>query len=86
MRYSERIQQPSSYYHFTCPNCNSRSGWGNYALVGVSYALDYYQRFRLGVTSKFYRGHTDGSSVGALPAAETLDRWVNLFADFTVSF
>jgi hypothetical protein len=86
MRYSERLQQPSSYYHFGCPNCNSRSGWGNYALVGGSVALDHYQRFRLGVTSKLYRGHTDGAAVGALPAAETLDRWINLFADFTVTF
>ena len=86
MRYSERLQQPSSYYHFGCPNCNSRSGWGNYALVGGSVALDHYQRFRVGVTSKFYRGHTDGAAVGALPAAETLDRWINLFADFTVTF
>ncbi len=86
MRYSERLQQPSSYYHFACPNCTSRSGWGNYALVAGSYALDHYQRFRVGVTSKFYRGHTNGAAVGALPPVETLDRWVNLFLDFTVTF
>jgi hypothetical protein len=49
-------------------------------------AIDRYQRFRLGVTSKLYRGHTDGGALGALPAIETTDRWINLFADFTVSF
>jgi hypothetical protein len=86
MRYSERLQQPSSYYHFACPNCTSRSGWGNYALVAGSLALDRYQRFRVGVTTKFYRGHTDGAALGSLPAEETLDRWVNMFADFTVTF
>ena len=86
MRYSERVQQPSSYYHVACPGCNSRSGWGTYALVAGSYALDYYQRFRVGITSKLYRGHTDGAALGAVPAIETLDRWVNLFVDFTVSF
>ena len=86
MRYSERLQQPSSYYRFTCTTCNARSGWGNYALASASVALDHYQRFRAGVTSKFYRGHTDGAAVGALPAAETLDRWVNLFVDVTVTF
>jgi hypothetical protein len=86
MRYSERLQQPSSYYKFACPGCNSRSGWGNYALVAGSVALDHYQRFRLGVTSRLYRGHTDGASLGAVPAEETLDRWINLFVDFTVTF
>jgi hypothetical protein len=86
MRYSERLRQPSSYYRFECPDCAARSGWGSYALAGGSYALDRYQRFRLGVTAKLYRGHTDGGALGAVQAAETLDRWINLFADFTVSF
>ena len=86
MRYTERLRQPSSYYRFECPDCSARSGWGSYALVGGSVALDRYQRFRLGVTSKLYRGHTDGGPLGALPAIETTDRWINLFADFTVSF
>ncbi|MFB3775953.1 MAG: hypothetical protein ACE141_00045 [Bryobacteraceae bacterium] len=86
MRYSERLRQPSSYYRFECPDCTSRSGWGNYALASASMALDHYQRFRVGVTAKLYRGHTDGAALGALPAVETLDRWINIFADFTVSF
>ena len=30
LRYSERLQQASSYYRFACPSCTSRSGWGNY--------------------------------------------------------
>jgi hypothetical protein len=86
MRYSERLRQPSSYYKYECPDCGSRSGWGTYALASGSYALDHYQLFRLGVTAKFYRGHTDGAALGSAPAAETLDRWINVFADFTVSF
>ncbi len=86
MRYSERLKQPSSYYRFECPDCTSRSGWGSYALVAGSVALDRYQRFRVGVTTKFYRGHTDGAALGALPAVESLDRWVNIFGDFTIGF
>ncbi len=86
MRYSERLQQPSDYYRFACPDCQSRSGWGSYALVGASAALDYYGHFRLGVTSKIYRGHTDGGALGKVPAVETLDRWINLFVDFSVNF
>ncbi len=86
LRYSERLRQPSSYYHFECPECSSRGGWGTYGLVGGSYSLDRYQRFHVGITSKIYRGHTSGSSIGGVPAAETLDRWINVFADFTVSF
>jgi hypothetical protein len=86
MRYSERLRQPSSYYHFECPDCQARSGWGSYARVGGSFALDRYQRFRVGVTSKLYRGHTDGGRLGALPGVESLDRWINLFADFTIGF
>lgn len=86
MRYSERLRQPSSYYRFECPDCSVRSGWGTYALAGASRALDRYHHFRVGVTSKFYRGHTDGGPLGAVPAVKTLDRWINVFADFTVSF
>jgi hypothetical protein len=86
MRYSERLRQPSAYVHVDCPVCSSRSGWGNYALAGTSLALDHYQRFRFGVTAKVYRGHTDGESLGAVPPLETRDLWVNLFADFTISF
>lgn len=86
MRYSERLRQPSSYYRFECPDCAARGGWGTYALAGASRALDRYQMFRLGVTAKLYRGHTDGGALGAVPAVKTTDRWINLFADFTISF
>jgi hypothetical protein len=86
LRYSERLQQPSSYYRIACPSCTSRSGWGNYGLAAASVALDHYQRFRVGLTAKVYRGHTDGEPLGTVPATRTLDRWVNLFADFTISF
>jgi hypothetical protein len=86
MRYSERLRQISSYYHFECPTCEARSGWGAYGLVSLGYGLDRYNHFRIGVTSKIYRGHTDGGSIGALANGKTLDRWVNTFADFTFSF
>jgi hypothetical protein len=86
MRYSERLSQPSDFYRFNCPTCNSRNGWGYYALLGGSVALDRYQRFRLGVTSKVYRGHTEGDPLGQVPGLRTRDRWVNLFGDFTISF
>jgi len=86
MRYSERLKQPSSYYRYECPFCGSRSGWGSYALGGVSYALDRFQVFRVGFTVKAYRGHTDGDSLGAVPAVETMDRWLNLFGNFSIHF
>ncbi|MGQ9635293.1 MAG: outer membrane beta-barrel protein [Bryobacteraceae bacterium] len=86
MRYSERLKQPSSYFRVACPDCNSRSGWGTYALGGVSFALDRFQMFRIGFTAKAYRGHTDGDALGAVPAVETLDRWLNLFGNFSIHF
>ena len=86
MRYSERLRQPNSYYRIQCPDCASRSGWGTYALAAASFALDRYQMFRLGFTAKAYRGHTDGDSLGAVPAIETRDRWLSLFANFGVCF
>ena len=57
-----------------------------YGLAGASMALDRYQRFRVGVTAKVYRAHTNGEPLGNLTATRTLDRWVNLFADFTIGF
>jgi len=86
LRYSERLKQPSSYYNFQCPDCSSRSGWGSYALASASYAIDHYQMFRLGVTAKAYRAHTDGGALGLVPGIETRDRWLSLFVNFTVSF
>ncbi len=86
MRYSERLRQPSDYYRFECPVCNSRSGWGYYGLVGTRVALDYYKRFWFGVTSKVYRGHTEGDPLGEVPGLRTRDQWINVFAEFGVSF
>jgi hypothetical protein len=86
LRYAERVKQPSSYYRIECPECSSRGGWGVYALASASYALDHYQMFRFGVTAKAYRAHTDGDALGSVPAFETRDRWLSLFANFTVSF
>jgi hypothetical protein len=86
LRYSERLKQISSYYRLQCFDCAKRSGWGNYALAGASFAIDRYQMFRFGLTAKMYRAHTDGAAFGAVPPVETLDRWLNLFADITISF
>ncbi len=86
LRYSERLEQPNSYYRFSCPVCTSRSGWGAYGVAAASIPIDHYQRFRFGVTAKVYRGHTNGEAVGPVPALETRDMWVNLFADLTVGF
>lgn len=86
MRYSERLSQPSDYYRFNCPTCTARNGWGYYGLVGGSYALDRYQRFRIGVTTKVYRGHTEGQPLGQLSGVRTRDRWINLFGDFSICF
>jgi hypothetical protein len=86
MRYSERVRQPSTFIRVDCPVCNSRNGWGYYALVGTSVALDYAQHFRLGVSTKVYRGHTEGDPLGSVTGLRTRDRWINVFAEFGVSF
>lgn len=86
MRYQERIRQPYNYYRIDCPVCKSRGGWGYYGLLGASVALDRYQRFRLGVTSKVYRGHTEGEAFGQVPMIRTRDRWVNIYGEFGISF
>ncbi len=86
MRYTELIRQPSDFYRVDCPVCSSRSGWGSYALVGGSVALDRGRHFRLGVTGRVYRGHTEGDFFAGVPPARTSDRWSNIHAVFTVSF
>jgi hypothetical protein len=86
MRYSERLRQPSSYYHFECPDCSSRSGWGTYALAGASVAIDRYQNLRFGVTAKACKGYTNGGAIGSVPAERTRDFWVSLFAGLTIGF
>jgi opacity protein-like surface antigen len=86
MRYQERIRQPIQYYRIDCPVCSARSGWGYYALAGASVALDRYQRFRLGASSRLYRGYTEGESLGLVQAGRTRDHWVNLYGEFGISF
>lgn len=86
MRYSERVNQPSSYFRVDCPVCTSRSGWGYYAQVNTSVFLDRSQHFRAGVTSRFLRGYTSGESIGPVPGVRTKDRWINLFAELGFSF
>lgn len=85
-RYSERVRQPSDYYRVTCPECRVRDGIGYYGLVGASVALDQAQHFRVGFGGKVYRGSTEGDPFGAVPAGETIDRWINIFGTLTVSF
>jgi hypothetical protein len=86
LRYSERIRQPSDYFRIECNVCTSRSGWGYYGLVGANVALDANRNFRVGVTSRVYRGHTEGDPLGALPPLRTQDRWINIMGEFTFSF
>ncbi|MCS7025854.1 MAG: hypothetical protein NZV14_13715 [Bryobacteraceae bacterium] len=86
MRYAERISQPSDYIRLACPVCGARSGWGYYSQVGFSVAMDRFQRFRLGVVSRVYRGYTNGEAIGAVPGVRTRDHWVNTMAEFGVAF
>lgn len=86
LRYSELLHQPSAYFRIDCPVCTSRSGWGYYALVNVSAFVDHAQHFRVGVTSRFYRGHTAGDALGAVPGVRTRDQWINLAGEFGFSF
>jgi len=86
MRYAELLRQPSNYFRVACPACGARNGWGYYALVNTSFFLDRNQHFRLGVTSKMYRGYSDGDALGWIPDLRTRDRWLNLFGEVGFSF
>lgn len=88
LRYQERIRQPfgNSNFRLDCPSCRARSGWGYYALLGMSFALDRSQNLRLGVTSRVFRANTSGDAFGPLPAFTTRDQWVNTAAEFSFSF
>jgi len=88
MKYREAIRQPFGgvYFRLECPVCDSRSGWGYYALVGTSVALDRYQHFRFSVTGKVYRGNTSGDKFGAIPALRTKDQWISLMAGLGFSY
>jgi hypothetical protein len=86
LRYSELLHQPSEDFHVDCPVCSTRDGWGYYALAAVSAFVDRRQHFSIGVTSRIYRGHTQGDALAAIPAIRTRDRWINTYAQFGFSF
>jgi hypothetical protein len=87
MRYQERIQQPfSNGIRVACPVCRGRGGFGYYGLLGASFALDRFQNFRLGFSTRVYRAATDGDAFGPLPAFPTRDTWINNTIEFTFSF
>lgn len=88
MRYSEAVQQPfgDSGYRIPCYICASRDGFAYYGVFGVNASVDDARRFRFGVGTKVYRGHTSGDAFGATPPRETTDRWVNVFGTFSVTF
>jgi hypothetical protein len=86
MRYAEVLRQPSEYFRFDCPVCTSRSGWGWYALASATGFLDRDQHFRIGVTSRVFRGHTEGEPLGPVPGVRTRDHWVNVYGEFGFSF
>ena len=86
MRYGERVNQPSYYFRIDCPICTVRSGWGYYAQLNGTYFLDYGKHFRVGATTRFVRGHTEGEPVGNIPGIRTTDHWMNVFGEFGLSF
>ena len=86
LRYSESLNQPSYYYQVDCPVCTSRGGWGPYGLVNGTYFLDHDQHFRVGLTTMFYRAHTNGDALGNLPGSQTTDHWTNIFGEIGFSF
>lgn len=86
MRYTERVNQPSSYFRLDCPICTSRSGWGYYAQANLSMFVDRDHRFRVGATSRFIRGHTEGEPLGPVPGLRTKDHWINLMGEVGFSF
>lgn len=86
LRYAELLNQPGYYYKVDCPVCTTRDGWAYYALAEVSGFLDRNQHFRVGVQAKSYRGHTEGDSLGGIPAVRTKDRWQNILGLVGFSF
>ncbi len=86
MRYNTRVSQPSYYFRIDCPICTSRSGWGYYTQVNASYFFDEGRHFRIGVTPRLIRGHTEGEPLGAIPAIRTTDHWVDVRGELGFSF
>jgi len=86
VRYAELLHQLSQYYRLDCPVCSARSGWGYYALVSTEAFVDRGRHFRLGVTSKVYRAHTEGDPLGPVAGVRTRDRWLQIFGQVGFSF
>jgi hypothetical protein len=85
LHYSETV--PSSYYYTNyCYSCTSRGGWGAYGLANVSYFLDSDHNFHVGTTGQFISASLHGDAVGATPAIDTKDHWVNISFEFGFSF
>ncbi len=90
LSYGESLEQPSEYFEITCRRCRDRGGWGYYSMFGGSVAVTKKQPnvplVRVGVNARYYRGFTDGDAFGAVPGVRTQDRWLNIFAEVTISF
>jgi hypothetical protein len=86
MRYSERIRQPSDYFRIDCPYCTSRDGWGSYGQLGAAVFVDSARHFRVGFTTRVYRGHTDGEPLGEVSRIRTRDNWIHMFGEVGFSF
>src|SRR6478672_7834257 len=85
LHYSETV--PSSYYYTNyCYSCTSRGGWGAYGLANVTYFLDSDHNFHVGTTGQFISASLHGDAVGATPAIDTKDHWVNISFEFGFSF
>ncbi len=85
-RVGEFLKQPAQYVRLECPYCEARDGWGYFAMLGASVALDRAQHFRLGAVTRVYRVDTSGPAVGSTPATHTSDQWVNTYFGMTFSF
>jgi hypothetical protein len=80
------LRQPSDFFRVPCTVCSRRSGWGYYGLVGYRTALNRGRNLWLGVSSRVYRGATDGEQLGDLPPVRTDDRWTFIQGEFTFAF
>ncbi len=86
LRYQEQIRQPFEDARVDCRPCRSRSGFGYYAGLGASIAMDPLRRFRLGTSIRVYRAGIGGDAFGRIPSIRTYDTWVVPTLDLTVSF
>lgn len=86
MRYSEVIRQPSDFFRIPCDVCSRRAGWGGYGLVGFRSSINRGRNLWVGVTTKVYRGRTDGEQFGEVPPMRTQDRWLMVQGEFSFAF